>query len=165
MHLSGSYDMSYVITFDIWKVRLMSNYDMLFSYSVISMIGYGSVVPRTETGKITLICYACIGIPVYILYFMNMGKIFAAVLKWVYTKAYRWNVRRKWKQSVNYDPMANTGEDVELDEAYLDELEQQVRYFPIGNAQQYQIDGHYFLTCFPYVCLYFRPSKKHVQTR
>lgn len=51
--------------------------------------------------------------------------MFAAVLKWVYTKAYRWNVRRKWKKSVNYDA-AKAGEDVELDEAYLDELEQQV---------------------------------------
>ena len=38
----------------------------------------------------------------------------------------RWNVRRKWKQSVNYDAMASGGEDLELDEAYLDELEQQV---------------------------------------
>lgn len=36
----------------------------------------------------------------------------------------RWNVRRKWKQSVNFDSMAS---DAELDEAYLDELEQQVR--------------------------------------
>ena len=87
------------------------------------MIGYGDVVPRSETGKITCMVYACIGIPVYILYFMNMGKVFAAILKWVYTKAYRWNVRRKWKQSLDYDEM---GDDIELDEAYLDELEQQV---------------------------------------
>ena len=33
-------------------------------------------------------------------------------------------MRRKWKQSVNFDSMAS---DAELDEAYLDELEQQVR--------------------------------------
>ena len=57
--------------------------------SVMSMIGYGDVVPRTEAGKIGVIVYAIFGIPVYILYFMNMGKVFAAVLKWVYTKAYR----------------------------------------------------------------------------
>ena len=36
----------------------------------------------------------------------------------------RWNVRRKWKQSVDYDAIGD--EDLELDEAYLDELEQQV---------------------------------------
>ena len=53
---------------------------------MITMIGYGNVVPRTEEGKIATLVYACFGIPVYILYFMNMGKVFAAVLKWVYTK-------------------------------------------------------------------------------
>ena len=90
------------------------------------MIGYGDLVPRTEAGKIATIVYAVFGIPVYILYFMNMGKVFAAILKWVYTKAYRWNVRRKWKQSANYDPMANAGEDIELDEAYHYELSQKV---------------------------------------
>ena len=42
-------------------------------------------------------------------------QVLAAVLKWVYTKAYRWNVRRKWKQGMNYDE----GEDAELDEAFL----------------------------------------------
>ena len=92
------------------------------------MIGYGDIVPRTEPGKIATLVYASFGIPVYILYFMSMGKVFASVLKWVYTKAYRWNVRRKWKQSVDYDSMAS---DAELDEAYLDELEQQVRIYKL----------------------------------
>ena len=92
------------------------------------MIGYGDLVPRTEAGKIATIVYAVFGIPVYILYFMNMGKVFANILKWVYTKAYRWNVKRKWKQSANYDPLANAGEDIELDEAYHYEISQKVRY-------------------------------------
>jgi hypothetical protein len=47
------------------------------------------MVPRTEWGKIGVIIYACIGIPVYILYFTNMGKVFSRTLKWIYTKAYR----------------------------------------------------------------------------
>ena len=58
-----------------------------------------------------------------------MGKIFARFLKWIYTKAYRWNVRRKWRNEVNYRPNVNGGENQDLDEAYLDELEKQVRYF------------------------------------
>ncbi len=48
--------------------------------SVITMIGYGNVVPRTDTGKIATIVYACFGIPVYILYFMNMGKVISLSL-------------------------------------------------------------------------------------
>jgi hypothetical protein len=86
------------------------------------MIGYGEIVPRTDAGKIGTIVYAVFGIPVYILYFMNMGKTLAQFLKWVYTKAYRWNVQRKWRKSMDYA----AGEDAELDEAFLDELEQQV---------------------------------------
>jgi len=90
--------------------------------SVVSMIGYGEIVPRTDAGKIGTIVYAVFGIPVYILYFMNMGKVLAQFLKWVYTKAYRWNVRRKWRKSLDY----SQGEDAELDEAFLDEMERQV---------------------------------------
>ena len=64
-----------------------------------------------------------------------MGKIFARFLKWIYTKAYRWNVRRKWRNEVNYRPNVNGGENQDLDEAYLDELEKQVIYvldeFPV----------------------------------
>ena len=96
-----------------------------YFFSVITMIGYGDTVPRTFWGKIGVMIYACIGIPVYILYFTNMGKVFARILKWLYTKAYRWNVKRKWRQSVNFEGMSSADEE-ELDEAYLDELEQQV---------------------------------------
>ncbi len=111
--------------------------------SIVSMIGYGDIVPRTEPGKIATLVYASFGIPVYILYFMSMGKVFASVLKWVYTKAYRWNVRRKWKQSVDYDSMAS---DAELDEAYLDELEQQVRIYKL---KRYVYMRSQFLFTFP----------------
>ncbi len=90
------------------------------------MIGYGDVVPRTDRGKIAVIIYACFGIPVYVLYFTNMGKVFASVLKWLYTKAYRCNVKRRWRQAVNFEGL---GSDEELDEAYMDELEQQVTIF------------------------------------
>ena len=91
------------------------------------MIGYGNTVPKSDSGKLAVIFYAMVGIPVYIFYLMNMGKIFARFLKWIYTKAYRWNVRRKWRNEVNYRPNVNGGENQDLDEAYLDELEKQVR--------------------------------------
>ena len=37
----------------------------------------------------------------------------------------RWNVKRKWKQAVDFQGL---GSDEQLDEAYMDELEQQVLY-------------------------------------
>ena len=89
------------------------------------MIGYGRpIVPRSKWGKIGVMIYACQGIPVYILFLTNIGKIFARILKWLYTKAYRWNVKRKWKQSVNFEGL---GIDDQLDEAYMNELEHQVQ--------------------------------------
>ena len=62
---------------------------LMFALGMISMIGYGDIVPRSEPGKIATLAYATFGIPVYVLYFMSMGKVFANVLKWLYTKAYR----------------------------------------------------------------------------
>ena len=101
-------------------------YQYFSLYSIVTMIGYGNTVPKTNAGKLAVIFYAMIGIPVYVFYLMNMGKIFARFLKWIYTKAYRWNVRRKWRNEVNYRPNHNGTVGQDLDEAYLDELEKQV---------------------------------------
>lgn len=49
------------------------------------MIGYGNTLPKTSYGKIMTMIYATFGIPLYILYFMNMGKVLAATFKWLYT--------------------------------------------------------------------------------
>ena len=51
---------------------------------------------------------------IYPLY--NMVLLFSLV---------RWNVKRKWKQAVDFQGL---GSDEQLDEAYMDELEQQVLY-------------------------------------
>src|SRR6185437_11523863 len=59
----------------------------MFSLSVISMIGYGQLVPRTDWGKVITMLYAVVGIPLYILYFMNMGKVLASVFKWFYSRS------------------------------------------------------------------------------
>lgn len=62
---------------------------LMFSLSIITMIGYGNLVPRTQLGKGVTVVYAFFGIPLYILYFMNMGKILAQTFKWLYTWLYR----------------------------------------------------------------------------
>lgn len=58
---------------------------LMFCLSIFSMIGYGNTLPKTTYGKIMTMVYATFGIPLYILYFMNMGKVLAATFKWLYT--------------------------------------------------------------------------------
>lgn len=58
---------------------------LMFCLSVFSMIGYGNMIPRTQWGKGTTVIYATFGIPLYILYFMNIGKVLAKTFRWLYT--------------------------------------------------------------------------------
>uniref|UniRef100_A0A182N0E9 Potassium channel domain-containing protein n=1 Tax=Anopheles dirus TaxID=7168 RepID=A0A182N0E9_9DIPT len=58
---------------------------LMFCLAVFTMIGYGNMVPRTAWGKGATVIYATFGIPLYILYFMNMGKVLASTFKWLYT--------------------------------------------------------------------------------
>lgn len=69
---------------DIWSFPAA----LMYSLSVFTMIGYGNIVPKTPWGKIATIAYACFGIPVYILYFCNMGKVLAKTFKWLYVNAH-----------------------------------------------------------------------------
>lgn len=62
---------------------------LMFCLSVFSMIGYGHMTPKTEWGKIATIIYAVFGIPLYIVYFMNMGRVFAKSFKFLYRFMYR----------------------------------------------------------------------------
>lgn len=57
---------------------------LMFCLSVFTMIGYGNMVPRTEWGKGFTVIYATFGIPLYILYFMNMGKVLANSFRFLY---------------------------------------------------------------------------------
>lgn len=61
---------------------------LMFSLSIITMIGYGNMVPKTPWGKGVTVVYAVFGIPLYILYFMNMGEVLASTFRWVYAWLY-----------------------------------------------------------------------------
>lgn len=74
---------------------------LMFCLSIFSMIGYGNTLPRTTYGKIFTMIYATFGIPLYILYFMNMGKVLAATFKWLYT----------WFHDCSRDPDKENGSD------------------------------------------------------
>lgn len=69
---------------DIWTLPAA----LMFSLSVITMIGYGNLVPRTSYGKIATAIYALFGIPLYVLYFLNVGDALASGFKLFYRKLY-----------------------------------------------------------------------------
>ena len=54
------------------RVRMLKLLDTII-YVLVHR--YGNLVPRTKWGKIVTMMYAVCGIPVYILYFKNMGKV------------------------------------------------------------------------------------------
>lgn len=58
---------------------------LMYCLSVFSMIGYGNLVPKTIWGKVMTMIYAAFGIPLYVLYFVSMGKVLASTFKWLYT--------------------------------------------------------------------------------
>lgn len=62
---------------------------LMYSLSVITMIGYGNMVPRTPWGKGLTVIYATFGIPLYILYFLNMGRVLARSFKFLYRSLHR----------------------------------------------------------------------------
>ena len=48
------------------------------------------------------ILYAIFGIPIYILYFQNIGKVFASAFKWAYQNIEKWiEERRRRKGKVS----------------------------------------------------------------
>lgn len=69
---------------------------LMFCLSVITMIGYGNMVPRTPWGKGFTVIYATFGIPLYILYFLNMGRVLARSFKFLYRSMHDCTTERNY---------------------------------------------------------------------
>lgn len=81
---------------DIWSFPAA----LMFCLSVFTMIGYGSLVPKTQWGKGATVIYAVLGIPLYVLYFLNMGKVLAQTFRWLYTRVHECSGQRKPGQRI-----------------------------------------------------------------
>lgn len=68
---------------------------LIFCLSIFTMIGYGNMVPKTSFGKGATVVYAIIGIPLYVLYFLNMGKVLAHTFRWLYRWMHECSGRRR----------------------------------------------------------------------
>ncbi|XP_034937662.1 potassium channel subfamily K member 1 [Chelonus insularis] len=81
---------------DVWSLPAA----LMFCLSVFTMIGYGNTVPRTPWGKGATVVYAIFGIPLYVLYFLNMGKVLAHTFRWLYQWFHECTGRKKPGQRI-----------------------------------------------------------------
>ncbi|XP_008561093.1 potassium channel subfamily K member 9 [Microplitis demolitor] len=81
---------------DVWSLPAA----LMFCLSVFTMIGYGNIVPRTMLGKGATVVYAIFGIPLYVLYFLNMGKVLAQTFRWLYRWFHECTGRKKPGQRI-----------------------------------------------------------------
>uniref|UniRef100_A0A914XUR9 Potassium channel domain-containing protein n=1 Tax=Plectus sambesii TaxID=2011161 RepID=A0A914XUR9_9BILA len=56
---------------------------ILFSFSVVTTIGYGHIVPETTSGRIFCSIYAIIGIPLTMIAIANIGKYISDMIQWL----------------------------------------------------------------------------------
>ncbi|XP_057318527.1 uncharacterized protein LOC130663368 isoform X1 [Microplitis mediator] len=57
---------------------------LLYSLTLITTIGYGSVAPRTIWGRVITVVYALAGIPLMLVYLSTIGDVFARTFRRLY---------------------------------------------------------------------------------
>uniref|UniRef100_A0A158PET2 Ion_trans_2 domain-containing protein n=1 Tax=Angiostrongylus costaricensis TaxID=334426 RepID=A0A158PET2_ANGCS len=57
---------------------------VFFSWTAITTIGYGHIVPRTNAGRIAIIFYALFGIPLILVTIADMGRFLSGGIIWVH---------------------------------------------------------------------------------
>ncbi|CAF3456626.1 unnamed protein product [Rotaria socialis] len=58
---------------------------LLFTITVITSIGYGHITPTSWEGQITCICYALIGIPIFLLCLSNISSVLGDIFRFMYS--------------------------------------------------------------------------------
>ncbi|CAF0933943.1 unnamed protein product [Adineta steineri] len=58
---------------------------LLFTITIITSIGYGHITPVSWEGQITCICYALIGIPIFLLCLANISSILGDMFRFLYS--------------------------------------------------------------------------------
>ena len=84
--------------------------------------------------------YAIFGIPIYILYFQNIGKVFAKAFKWVYQTIEKWiEERRRRRDKIDIDFAFNTEEGQKFTVPTTACVLILVSYIAIGDSEPYCI--------------------------
>ncbi|XP_068630164.1 potassium channel subfamily K member 15-like [Battus philenor] len=58
----------------------------LYALTLITTIGHGNVAPKSSVGKVVAVAYACIGIPIIMLYLSTIGEALARNFRVLYSK-------------------------------------------------------------------------------
>ena len=53
----------------------------VFTVTSITLIGYGHIAPTGAVGQTVLILYCLLGIPLTLMFLANIGKVFAAAIR------------------------------------------------------------------------------------
>ncbi|XP_050423678.1 TWiK family of potassium channels protein 7-like isoform X1 [Adelges cooleyi] len=56
----------------------------IYSFTVVTTIGYGHIVPSTNTGRLITIVYAIFGIPIFLILLADFGKMFTRGIKFLW---------------------------------------------------------------------------------
>ncbi|CAF0987247.1 unnamed protein product [Brachionus calyciflorus] len=70
---------------------------LLFVMTIFTTIGYGHIAPSTWEGQIVCICYATIGIPLFLMFLSNISGVLGDMFRFLYSKlcCYFCNRRKK----------------------------------------------------------------------
>ncbi|KAM3717053.1 TWiK family of potassium channels protein [Dirofilaria immitis] len=82
------YTKNYMTPDDIIKgagpVKWSFGSSVFFSWTAITTIGYGHIVPRTNEGRIACLMYALLGIPLMLVTIADMGRFLSTGIIWIH---------------------------------------------------------------------------------
>ena len=59
---------------------------LLFTITTISTVGYGFIAPLTWEGRVVCVCYASMGIPIFLMCLTNLSSSLGKMFKFIYAK-------------------------------------------------------------------------------
>ncbi|RNA30940.1 T family of potassium channels 7-like [Brachionus plicatilis] len=73
---------------------------LLFVMTIFTTIGYGHIAPVTSEGQIVCICYATIGIPLFLMFLSRMSSVLGDMFRFLYSRVccffcYRRKMKKK----------------------------------------------------------------------